>query len=740
MLDIKSPKEVADMKRKELEEGKEDAPQHPLDPLASHVHTVFQRNKDAKRNSGIEDDILLGMRMVSKEYSDGEHKLLQEQGGSDIYMPVGSSKIRALIGWIKDILLNPKEWPFDIQPTVVPELPDEIVKKITDTIKQQYDVVYPKDTEDIGSDLRSEYELRRDLQDLIIEQTKEEAMYAFKLHEMKIKDQLQEGNWHEAFGGFIDDFAQYPTAFMKGPIIHRKKRLVWENGKPVEKYDDVFQRVGVHPLDMYPSPSSTTLQKGEVVEIVRYRPDDLASMRGAKGGWSKEGINYVLENKLALGTFTLTEIEHEKAELEKKGFEHEANKDVHIGMHYHGALQAGLLMDWGCTDIPTKNRLDYVECEVMVFGGTVVKASVNKDPLHRRPYYHASFQNRPGSIWGMSLPKLLEHIQKMCNACARSLVNNMAMSSRPITGINVDRLADDGDIQELFGGDIIQFTSDPYGAGSSSPIEFFNAPSNAAELLAIYDAFENKADDASMIPKYAYGGQNVQGAAATAAGLAMLMESASKGIKEAIRHIDDGVIRPNVEYQFYWNMKKEPIKDFNGDIKVVTRGSDSLAIKGAQELRRNEFLQITSNPMDQNIMGLDGRAQILRKISEDLGLGENIVPSRLELRKKQKKEEELAQKQAEGPDKALQATKMQVEGQVAMHQSAKEIDMAKLEFDQKKHDDEMKVKAAQLQVSQQGTQQRTLAAIENSKIKASADQKMNEQRVAADLVKNDTGE
>lgn len=732
MISFKGTKEVLEERYGEESPEEEKAP--VLDPLVSHISQVFQRNKDARRDSGCEEEMLIGLRMVGKQYSDDELKLIEEQGGSDIYMPIGNSKIRALIGWTKDILANPRDWPFSIRPTTVPELPQETVAKITDTVTKQFSLVNPKEGEALADQWRQEYELRRDMKDTILQQVEEEAYYSFKLQDKKIKDQLEEGNWHKALAEFIDDFAVFPTAIMKGPMIKQKPGLTWVRGLPVEEYRTIYDHKRVNPLDYYPDPSTDDIQKGENIELIRVRPESLAAMRGEEG-WISESISEVIANGEGLGQTWQTEIEHEKAQLEKRGYEFEANEGLHIGFHYFGALPVEYLEMYNIEDIPESNS-GYLEAEIIMFGGTIVKAQLNDDPLLRRPYYAASYQTRPGAFWGMSLPVLLDPIQRMCNACARNLVNNMALSARPITGVNIDRLADDGDIEELQGGDIFQFTSDPYGQNTGAPLQFFSFPSNASELLAVYDHFENKADDASMIPKYAYGGQNVQGAAATAAGLAMLMESASKGIKEAIRHIDVGLLKPRIEFQFYYNMLNEPLTEFSGDIKVVTRGSDTLAIKGAQELRRNEFLQITGNALDQSILGKNGRAAILREIAKDLGFAETPVPNRLELKLKEQREAELAQKQAEQGDRSLQATKLQVDGQVAMHKSAKEVDIQKLEWDKQKFTEEMRLEREELQKNIEVSVRKAVGELAAKDKKIDSEMQMKDKELATEIVKS----
>ena len=299
----------------------------------------------------------------------------------------------------------------------------------------------------------------------------------------------------------------------------------------------------------------------------------------------------------------------------------------------------------------------------------------------------------------------MRDIQRMCNATARALANNMGVAAGPQIEIYTDRLADDQELSSIVPFKIWQLTSDPSGAGGRA-VNFWQPTSNASELLAVYKEFEIRADDATGIPRYAYGNERTGGAAQTASGLSMLLESAAKGIKDAVRNIDYGLIKPRVEYQFYYNIVSNDEVSFTGDVCVVPRGSEMLTLKGASEMRRNEFLQILANPLFVDIVGMEGIADILREIAKSLGLGHNIVPSRLELRKKQEEAKAAQAQQAEAQAQeaqlksqtSLQATQMQVQGQDMMNQRSLQLkaEEIKNENDQKERDRQLKVMELQL--------------------------------------------
>ena len=200
------------------------------------------------------------------------------------------------------------------------------------------------------------------------------------------------------------------------------------------------------------------------------------------------------------------------------------------------------------------------------------------------------------------------------------------------------------------------------------------------------------ADDATGIPRYAHGNEKVGGAAQTASGMSMLLESASKGIKDAIRHIDDGLIKPRVEYQFYWNLMEDEKSTFTGDIVVIPKGSQALTMRGSQEMRRNEFIQILANERFMQIVGIEGIAEILREMAKGLGLGESIIPSRIELKFKQKQAVEQARKQAETETKkeevGIQQVAMQTQQAEAASQRSAQLKAQEIasDVDQKEKD------------------------------------------------------
>ena len=747
-IDVLGPEETSAMLSRLDEEGVDIEGYVAIEPeyssLTSSILRTFTKNRDAKRSSGIEDEIFTCLRDFNGEYSASDLSRIQEEGGSSIFMNLTATKVRAAQSWIRDILLSPNEDPFTIKPTPIPSLPEDLDSQLEDAFTKEFlqkksEVTQegqqpptPKQVQDTISTLNRD---KRDVRDAVLEEINLEALEQMKIMERKIKDDLKEGKWEDALSEFIEDFCIFPAAIMKGPVITKKDKLVWEAGVPIVKEDFLFLNKRVNPIDVYPDPSGSCTQDGDFIEHMRLSKIELYSLKGIKG-YNSEAIDKVLENNNDGSCWFDTGIESEKAEEEKRGDMIDANDGIFHALHYWGVAKTEDIEDWGLVIPDTEDENKYWEIEAILVGTEVIKCKLNDDPLKRRPYYKASYQNIPGAFWGRSLPSLMRDIQRMCNACARALASNMGLAAGPQIELYIDRLADAGDIEEIKPLKIWQVINDPTGAQGRA-INFFQVPSIANELLGVYEKFEQKADDATGIPRYSYGNERVGGAAQTASGLSMLLESATKSIKDAIRHIDVGLIVPRVEYQFFWNIIKNKVP-YTGDIDVLALGSSTLTMKGAQTAKRQEFLQITANENDQRLMGPEGRAELLRQLGKDLGLTAKIVPSRLELRKKIEEEkaqqqqmmEMQAQQQQGGANASLEATRMQIEGQERMHQQTQAIKAKELELKEMKDIDNALLEREKLGIIKESNSQRAAVASEGNQIK----QNIARTQVAANLV------
>lgn len=620
--------------------------------LAAHLRHLWEPAKRAKLP--IETKMFKALRQRNGEYEQTIANAIAAQGGSSVYMMVTETKCRGAESWLRDILLEDGKIPFLVSPSPKPSINPDMEQMITDKfgqkVMQSMQSGQPQDP-DAQEDMKelAEQEVRNEIM--------EEAQETSDAMQVLIEDQFAEGGMIEGFSAFISDLATYPNAFLKGPVVRKQRKMKWVKGVDGKYAPDVTEELvptytRVDPYRMYPEPGVSSINEGFVFEHHRLSRPELAALKGVPG-YDDDAISKVLEEMPASSTGTWLNPNYQtQATLEQKYNIWDRPTATVDALEFTGKIPGSKLLEWGMTSEEVPDPDKEYDCNAWLIDRWVIKATMNYDPLGRNPYYTSSFVKRPGAFWGSSIPELIDDIQNMCNAAARALVNNMGLASGPMVEVNIDRMPADEEITTLTPWRIFQVTNDPMGSGQ--PAIRFNQPqSNAQELMMVYTHFTKLADDQSGIPAYVYGDMNVAGAGRTASGLSMLMGSAGKGIRQVIMHIDMDVIGPVVEAQYDWNMRYVDDDAVKGDSQTCPKGAIQLATKEQENVRRMEFLQATSNPMDSQIVGIPGRAAILREVAKGLNMPtDDIIPSKEKLEQMQAQQE--AQQQAQQQAQAQQ--------------------------------------------------------------------------------------
>ena len=604
--------------------------------IASHVRKCWTEARKAKEQT-VEPRMFKAVRARRGEYDPDVLTKIRENGGSEIYMMLTSNKCRAAASWLRDVLLGQgADKPWTIRPTPTPTLSPDIVEEMRqNAIQQMANVIQ------VTGQQLPPMQLRKFLNELREEYTHnvmEEAKFKVKQMENKMEDQLVEGGFITAFDAFIDDITTFPCAFIKGPIIRRKPTMKWnqsaQSGYQLEIVDDlVLEWERVDPFMIYPSPASTGINDGYLIERHKLRQTDLEEMIGVDG-YDDEAIRQVIE---AYGRGGLQEwliVDSTKAQAEGRSTTAVMQNSEHLidAIQFWGMVSGQMLRDWGLSEEEVPDITKQYPCEAWLIGPYVIKASLNYHPMGQKPYYKASYEGIPGTFWGNSTYDLIKDCQDMCNSATRALSNNMGIASGPQVWVNVDRVPVGEDITNMYPWKIHQVTSDPMGS-SAAPIGFFQPNSNAQELMAVYEKFSILADEYSGIPRYMTGSSPTGGAGRTASGMSMLMGNANKSMKQVVANIDNSVMTPLLERLYFYNMKYSEDNELKGDVTIVARGSNSIVAKETAQVRRNEFLQATANPIDMQIMGIDGRATLLRETAKQLDVNpDDVVPPREKLR------------------------------------------------------------------------------------------------------------
>jgi hypothetical protein len=606
--------------------------------LTAHIKKCWTFSRTAKENT-VEPRMLQSIRQRRGEYDPDLLGQLMEQGSSIIYMMISSNKCRAASSWLRDVLLtDSNDKPWSLRPNPVPDMPPPILANLMEKAQQKIMLMMQQGANPTDEDVRA---MLLDFKDQAMRELTHQAKEDAERMEKKMHSQLLDGNWTTAFAQFIDDLVTFPSAILKGPIVRRKPRMRWNpnpnRGYELEVTEElVLEWERVDPFNLYPAPDATSINDGYLIERHQLSRSDLNELIGVEG-YSDAAIRQVLEEYGQGGLREWIYVDMTKATAEGKSTTTmgENPSELIDALQFWGPVQGKMLIEWGLeeSEVPDPDR-DY-PIEAWLIGSWIIKATINPDPLGRKPYYKASYEEVPGAFWGNSVNDLCRDSQLMCNAAARALVNNMGLASGPQVSFNVDRLPQGENLTQMFPWKIWQTTSDPMG-GSAPPIQFYQPDSRAQELMMVYEKFAVLADEYTGIPRYMTGGNPSGGAGRTATGMSMLMTNAGKSIKQVIANIDEYVVKPLVDRLYFYNMQYSDDMDLKGDVSIQPLGAASLVEKELTAQRQNEFLSVALNsPAVQAVIGMDGTANLLRQAAKRLDLNvDSIVPPEDEIQRK----------------------------------------------------------------------------------------------------------
>lgn len=596
--------------------------------LAAHLKNCWQAARDAKAT--IEKIMLAGMRQRNGEYDTAKLAEIAKQGGSTVFMMITEVKCRAAESWLRDILLDTGTPPWEIQPTPIPDLDPQTMESLRGAFEE-------KILEVLGSEGRapSKDEMSQ-MYEMVAQDHRFKLLQAAesKCNRMKdkIADQFAQGGWVESFNDFITDLVTYPAAFIKGPVIRRQRTLGWAQGadgktvpKPIERIAPEYERV--NPFNIYPEPGITNINDGYLFQHHPMTRSMLSDLIGVPG-YDEQAIRALLSDNGTYASWIAETVTPQKDTEERKFGAVRRPTDMYDALEFWGKISGSMLREWGLSPEEVPDEAQEYDACVWLVGNYVLKAVLNYDPLGEKPYAKTSFIKCPGAFWGKGIPEIIADLQNVCNAAARALVNNMGISSGPQVEVNLERIAPNEEITNMFPWKIWQVVNDP--VGTSAPAVRFSQPDdNSTTLMQVYERFSRLADDHSGIPAYLYGDLDVKGAGRTSSGLSMLMGSAGKGIRQVVMHVDTDVIKPVVTRQYIYNMRYDADESIKGDLQIQPRGAINLASKETMNARRVEFLTATMNPVDLEIMGKEGRSVVLREVAKGLQMpSDDVVPSR----------------------------------------------------------------------------------------------------------------
>ena len=610
-----------------------------VENLAAHILKLWQRAKDAKLIH--ENQFLENLRYRNSQYSPEKLAAMQQMFGADyepIFFNIPETKCRTAESWIRETLFQAGERPFGVSPTPIPELPPETRAMIESEVlvemvrqAQEQTFAQPAATmmgpngeqvplapvaptiEDIMAKMQ---EMMPEIQKEIDHEIKEKAKEAAEKMLEKIDDQYLQGGWYENLDQAIYDIVTFGTMILKGPCFKKSPTIERKLNPTTGKWEGAVREDIIpkwerrSPFNIYPSPDATSVEDGWIFDRLQLTRKALSDLKGVPGYSDKE-ISLVLQEYRDGGLRDWLSIDTAKATAEGRDNSAILNSETIECLEFHGTVPGSLLLGWGMRlkEIPDPER----EYDVVLWqiGGHVIKAMLNPDPLRRKYFYRAGFAENPDAFWGRGVPNLIKSVTDLANSAARAIAHNIAIASGPMAEINVDRLAP-GENTVLYPWKVWKTTNQ--GMQEGRAVEFYQPNPITQRLLEVYRFCMDLADEDSGVPRYMQGsGEGIGGAGETASGMNMLMTHAAKGVRSVIRNIDNGIIERSLEQIYLYNMEYEQDIEMIGDVRFVAKGSSALVEKGQMAMRRTEILNTTANPFDVEILGRDGRRELIKQ-------------------------------------------------------------------------------------------------------------------------------
>mgnify|MGYP003585373551 CR=1 FL=1 len=449
--------------------------------------------------------------------------------------------------------------------------------------------------------------------------------------ERAMRDQLAETPKRQSYRKTCDSLiahaVRYGTGVLKGPLVEKRTRMGYEsvNGEwQLKEVDDglwpFFEFVPIWGI--FPDLAATNKHEARFIwqehlmtdkdlqglsRFPKFNPDAILQYMREKPEGDAERREYELAVRQLSEDQAAPDLKGRYRVLERWGF-----------LTGRQLRAAGL-------EVSEDQDAHVFSSNVWLLGNRVVKAVLNPMQGVDFPFFFYHFSKDESSFFGEGAPKLMDDCQAGINASVRMLVDNAALSSGPIIGINMRALAEGQDPEKLHPWKVFLFDE---AADMDQLMKSWNLNSNSRDLITILELFQAFADELTT-PRYMYGDQNVGGAGKTASGLSMLMGAANIAIKSLVKSFDDDVTIPFITALYHWNMQWNEDVAVKGDYNVVAMGSTNLVAKELRAQQHQILLGVTSNPRFE---GMTNDKKWLAHVFRDSEMPEDIVRTDEEFR------------------------------------------------------------------------------------------------------------
>lgn len=582
-----------------------------LTDIAGRLETLAGEQVTAK--GPVELRWLAAVRAYHGKYEDSLFKELQDAKQSTAYVKASRAKTVVLEARIFDLIFPTDDRNWDVQPTPVPKLSDELKEaetRATNAAAQANRAEAAGNSEQAAQIAAAGDDEAQRARAATNEIAK--ANNACKAMREEMDDQLVESFYPSECRKALHDMCLLGSGILKGPMVNEKTRGRWlptgANGEhELKQQDDVRPMVRhVDPWSFFPDMSASCVEECEFFfERYLWTRSDLRKMVKTHG-FNADAVRELLRGddrrKRPATSPSLSNL------IALRSLTEESTGTITgrlVGWEYHGPLECdevvAVLRAMGRDDEADR----YAEEDDPLQEHRVVIHFCEGNILKIAPewlldsgealYSMANLEQAEGQLFGYGVPSIMDDSGTALNSAWRMALDNGALSVGPQALIAKDEITPaDGDW--TFRPKKIWWRIKAAVAHAAKSIEFFDVPNNMEEIAVLIEIAERFIDMETGIPQPQQGEQGTT-TTQTVGGMAILQNASNIIFRRVVKNVDDGLIAPTMRRLYDWNMQFNRKTEIKGDMQVDARGTSVLLVK---EVQANNLMlvvnQLLANP------------------------------------------------------------------------------------------------------------------------------------------------
>lgn len=589
--------------------------------LLTYVQARMQEAVQAKQISGITDRLLEAQRRREGRHTPEKKAQLAKYALPDYWVPLTQTKCIQTEAWFRDLLMPYADKIWLLEPTAIPELPEDKAEDIRRKIAVETAELFANGQELTEDEVRQIHDEAFDEEQRHVT---EEAKERVKAMERLIQDQHEECDFRGVFRDFQGNLDTYGTAFLYGPFTTVKKMPKWVNGKRTVEKKIIPTCSAPSPHDIFPAPWAKNENDGYIIERIRTYPQGLCDVKELDYYKTAE-IDDLLRERDVLTASTQPGDSERNAAEDKQATPPDNRIEI---WKFTGPLSGKMLKDWGIGDV---DETQEYAVEVQWSANHVIKVMPRWDEVGTTGYFKAVFKSKVGSFWGLGVPELMKPSQDRANSVMIAMIKNFMFAAGVSGWVDLNGVVNPDDVVNFYAGKMVPFRRKP--GDNGAPMGFFDIDMRSTELTALYHDCQTDADNESGVPAYMYGSGASGPAGSTYSGLQTLMNASARGIKDALLEV--GItISKFVQHWADWNNEYSDDDSVKGDVRVLCTAGVGLFV---QELQLSNLDNLINQAVSlAQILGERGYAfiiSLLREKAKILKIDVRLLPTEEELKK-----------------------------------------------------------------------------------------------------------